>query len=172
MSQNTTRAILFSATFFVAAVVAVVFGYRYIISLGDTLHEQRVAINQYDAQQQFQLQLTRLIDETAVQRAEVTSRFLTETETIDFLTMIESTAGSFGLTIKTTGLDLIETDNDAFQDLSVRFVITGTQAATEQFLHVLETLPYHSQLDDLRQERGEVEWETSGHLFVTSRTQS
>ena len=109
------------------------------------------------------------IDATAADRAKLTSYFLSEKETITFIADVEALAATLGVTVETTGLDIVRpADNPA--GLKISFAVSGTRTEVLQFMEAMENIPYHSTISTMRigRETGQV-WSGSLDMLITLR---
>lgn len=141
-----------------------------MIAVGDVLKENIALVEQHDAREQAYRQLIRTIELSVDKRAALDQLFLTEDRTIDFLAELEQVAVTFGIEMKTTGLELKPADDTGFAELNVRVALKGSHTQTQQFLKLLETLPYHAAITgvNLRHTGDGDRWESDVQLQVTS----
>jgi hypothetical protein len=121
----------------------------YLISAeGAKLEIAKTQISEHTAKEVAYAKTMSLLEVTRDNRDTLRTFFITENDTITFLTTIESAAKTIGVTLKTNSLAVLpETSTDGVITPSVveiRFDFLGTQAAVKQFLVLLEHIPYHT----------------------------
>jgi hypothetical protein len=143
---------------FTILIIALIFALSSAGMLGFVLYKvhregleltQRVTlIADRDAKIQMYGELSRLVEETESERAELSSYVLTENETSSFLTEIERLGAETGNKLSTASLDVVEKGSD-YDELHIKFNVEGTEASVKEMLHVFEILPYHSKVDSV-----------------------
>ncbi|MFT7507784.1 MAG: hypothetical protein ACI92I_000952 [Acidimicrobiales bacterium] len=125
-----------------------VFVWMYINTEGERLQTQAREVADYNARTKTYTGLSQLINNTQEQRKELRSYVLTEEETIDFLSEIETIAQEQGVDLTTNSLKKA-VEGDTFEDLLVSFSIEGSEKNVKKMLHIFETLPYHGHISKL-----------------------
>lgn len=147
MSGGTKKNIVVASVLVVIA--AAVFGFMfYQISVqGTTLGTQVTALREEQAQEANYLRLQRIAEESVADREELRSYFLTrESDSIDFLNMVESIAPQSGVTLRTSGLETISDPVDKSNWIQVTFAFSGSRSSVQNFIETLENVPYVSKL--------------------------
>lgn len=113
--------------------------------------------------------LMSLLERSATDRNELASRFLTERDTVSFISTTEQAAQQRGLQLETTNLAITEGAEDELDTLVVSFTLEGQEVAVKQFVTLLETLPYHKHVVDLSiyQQADENNWRGDITLHFT-----
>ena len=113
---------------------------------GTLLKEQLAAVNAQNQQEASLLRLQRLAQETEADRELLESHFLLrESDSIAFLSEIETLAPEIGLSLETKNLQQIsEKDNTSW--IEVTFAVTGARIDVENFVQILEIVPYVSKI--------------------------
>jgi len=129
-------------------------------------------IRTQNAEAEATKQLATTIEQTLTlsesDRAFLDTFFISERETIDFITQVEVLADQIGVGLETTQLAVSPPKDDAPSVLQIGFTAKGTYVAVAQFLAALETLPYHRTIPmSSIKKTSENEWEGSIALHVT-----
>ncbi len=89
--------------------------------------------------------LVKKAEETTNDRSVVNSYFLErESDSIDFLNLVENLAPESGVILNTKSLDQVEAKGKVWVEAS--FSIEGTEFAVDNFIKVFEQLPYVSEM--------------------------
>jgi hypothetical protein len=91
-------------------------------------------------------ELTAFMNETAVDREQLEQFILHENDIISFLSEVETTGRSLGLTIQTTNLTTQKNPTSAFDTLRVSLTFSGSERAVFTFLELMENLPFAQQI--------------------------
>lgn len=167
---NKTRGSFLIAFIFVISGALTLVGLVYLIEGNAIKLQERVgAIAYQKAQEEERYETERLLEETKEERDALSSFVLTEGSVIDFITNIESIAGSLGLDFNTKSITPEETKKKNFDELSTQLSFSGSKPAVEKLVVVFETIPYHSYIRDLnvRQSEGGRLWTVDMTLVVT-----
>lgn len=128
---------------FLAALCVLGFMLYEVHSKGRDLDTRIALIAERNAKVQMYTKLSRLVEDTQLERSKLQKYVLTEDETSSFLTDIEALGAVVGVELATREL-AVEKKDGAFDELAIEFEVTGTEGAVKQMLSVFETLPYHS----------------------------
>lgn len=113
---------------------------------GALLREQLETLNEQNRQEASLLRLQRLATETKDDREELASHFLLrESDSIAYLSDIETLAPSVGVTLETKDLRQVD-EKDKTSWIQVSFALTGERDSLEQFIDLLEKTPYVSRI--------------------------
>jgi Tfp pilus assembly protein PilO len=146
IDSKTKRVAIISALLMTIMVSLVVFGIRTILTESERLSEQVVAIAIDQSQQTAFTRLKKLVKETESERTQLRSYYITsQSDSIDFLNYIEQLAVDRGLGLETVSPKEVEKENGQSY-LSVGYVITGSLTQVENFIKLLENIPYVSEL--------------------------
>jgi Tfp pilus assembly protein PilO len=152
ISQKTKRVAVLSGVVFLGMCVFVALAIRMIVVESVFLSEQVAAIAIDQSQQVAFTRLEKLVQETAGERSELRSFFLeSQSDSIDFLNYIERLATERGITLETINPKEIEVEGKTF--LSVEYSLEGSLGQVEEFIQLLENIPYVSQLTAVDLER-------------------
>lgn len=167
ISAKTKQVGIIAIVLFAVMVVVVVLGVRTITAESYQLSEQVTAIAVDQSQQTAYARLQKLVQETTDQRSELRSYYLSsQSDSIDFLNFIERLAGERGLELETRSPTQIERDNGQTY-LSVGYAIAGSLTQIEQFIALLESIPYVSELVSIRlQRQSGVRWQADVRIDV------
>jgi hypothetical protein len=119
-----------------------------IYTSGKELDERVALIADKHATSRAFTELSNLLLSTQEDRDELATYLLTEAETSNFLTDIESFGPRLGVALTTLSLT-VEEKEGMFDDLMIEFSFKGTEFAVKKMLEVFENLPYHSQVTSL-----------------------
>lgn len=133
--------------FLIAASVMGFFLFRILVS-GFELEDKITLVAETNEKVKMQTELSRLIESTQTQRAELSAYVLTEGQTSNFLTGIEQAASAKGVSLTTQSLKVVP-EEDAFDSLAIDFIVEGSEESVREMLLLFESLPYHSKVQTL-----------------------
>lgn len=135
---------------FASAAVLATLGLVYVVeSDANTLRTQSQELAFQKAQAEEQFETTRLLESTTQERAELADFVLSEATIIDFISQIETLAQTLGLEFDTENIVPVETKEPSFDDLTIDFLFRGPKENALFMLQALESLPYHSYVNDV-----------------------
>jgi len=146
--MNTKIMLLGSVIAAIVSFVALVWLIVIISQKGEELAVYTATIANQRVQEQAFAELLTLANDTAEQRALLDTYVLHEGATISFLTDLEQVAAANAIEFKTNALDVVSEDG-LFDTLSVSFSIAGSPVQVRPMIDVLETVPYHSSIQQL-----------------------
>lgn len=164
-TQRLKLLLLSFGLFSISVIVAGLFA-RNVIEASELLHEQ-VATLQQDREQQNRLtQLKRLIAETEDTRATIDSYYLnSQSDSIDFLNYIERLAQDQLVSLET--VRATEEEEGGSLVLSVEYLIDASFAEINEFVILLENIPYVSEVTSVNlQNKTETNWQATVTLEV------
>lgn len=125
---------------------------------GALLKEQLSTLNEQNKQEASLLRLQRLAEDTREEREKLGSHFLLrESDSIIFLSEIESLAPNIGLSLETKELkQVVEKDKTTW--IEVTFGATGARTDVENFIQILEIIPYVSRVMTVKMEARSTEY--------------
>ena len=147
MSRITLRNLIISSVLLVAALG--VFGYMLLASERQTalLEEQLIALEKKRAQEESYIQMRRIVDESFSDRELLAGMFVTkESDSIDFLNLVESLAENKGIALETTVLEVVEDKKAKTTSLDIGFSFNGPKDDVSDFITVLESLRYLAEI--------------------------
>tara|TARA_B100000508_G_scaffold106241_1_gene84363 strand:- start:2307 stop:2834 length:528 start_codon:yes stop_codon:yes gene_type:complete len=163
MSGGTKKNIIVAAVFALVAIGA--FGYMfYEISVqGNLLAAQVTALREEQAQEATYLRLQRIAEDSEEDRGQLTTYFLTrESDSIDFLNLVEGIAPQSGVTLRTSGLQTVTDPKDKSTWIEVAFSFNGSRADVQRFVEILENVPYVSKLTSVEiSARSSTDWHSN-----------
>jgi len=116
------------------------------------LTEQLNTLKEQNQQEASLLRLQRLAVDTEADREKLASYFLLrESDSIIFLSEIESLAPRFSLELETKALKQFTTE-DKVPWIEASFAVSGTRRNIEQFVQIMETIPYVSRITSVSME--------------------
>jgi hypothetical protein len=143
MSPSTIKITVISVVLFLIAAGGFVFMFIQTQQQGEELVAQLATLNEQRSQEESYFRLRRVAEESVTQREQLSEYFFSsESESIDFLNMVEEIAPAAGVMLETTNLDLIDDTDDGKQWIEIGFLFTGSRSRVQNFLSVLEELPY------------------------------
>lgn len=147
MSPSTIKITTLSVVLFLGATGAFAFMWVQTQQQGDKLVTQLDTLSEQRAQEEAYFRLRRVAEESAAERAELGNYFFSgESESIDFLNMVEQMAPRSGVELETTSLNLVEDVEDGKEWVEIGFLFEGSRSRVQNFLHILEELPYVSKI--------------------------
>lgn len=145
MSKRTLTNLIISASIFAIVVGGVLFAFFHVLHSSQTLEEQIAAVAAQTQQEETLLRLQRIAQNSVEARDELGSYFLLrESDSIAFLSEIETIAPTVGVDLETTGLVQITQDNKDW--IQATFSITGSRENVQRFVQILENIPYVSRI--------------------------
>lgn len=136
-------------TLFVLTIAGIVFAVAVITNQGEQLQTQIALLADVAAQERNINEVQDILETSAADRQAMTKFFLTESDTIDFLSSIEDIARRQGLELTTESLAVQESAGEP-TTLAVTFSILGAENVVYDFIKLLEALPYGSYLTKLQ----------------------
>jgi hypothetical protein len=172
MNSHTKQILILSLIILGAALGLGILVASKIQTNGATLEKYTTALSEKHAQEAAFIRVSRLVQETEVERATLGKAFFSdEGDSISFLGDIESFAASVGLTLSTEGLDKITEEGSSAEYITMTFVYSGDKQQVFNFTKYLEDIPYHSRIASLsyRKMQG-TEWEGTLTLLISLKT--
>jgi|AntRauTorckE6833_2_1112554.scaffolds.fasta_scaffold03102_10 hypothetical protein len=143
MSPSTLKITVVSIVLFIVSTAAFVFMLIQSQQQGEQLVAQLTTLDEQRAQEESYYRLQRIAEESTADRAQLSSYFFSsESESIDFLNMVERLAPEAGVTLETDTLNLVEDAEDDKQWVEIGFSFEGSRSRVQNFLTILEELPY------------------------------
>lgn len=125
------------------------FGYMVfqIDKKSDLLKDQLTSIELENKRESDFYRLQKTSEESAEDRKTIETYFLPQSsDSIDFLNRVEQLAPQSGVTLKTDGLEEASDKKTKQKWIEAKFSFSGTQENVENFINILETAPYLSQV--------------------------
>lgn len=154
MSRGTKRTISIAILFALLATAVFFITAFQVTAKGELLTKQVNALAEQTAQESSYHRLVRLAEETTEEREKLQTYFLEKQgDSIDFLYYVESVlAPQAKVVLETNSLELLEEKETEAAWLRVSFTFSGTRQAVQQFIQILETMPYVEQMTDVQLE--------------------
>lgn len=155
MSRLTIRNLIIASLFLLVSLGA--FGYmvKEIGKQGNLLSERVQALSKQRSQESSFYRLQKISEDSVKEREKLTAHFLQkESDSIDFLNQVESLAPEVGVNLKTENLKEI-IDKNGKSWIEVNFSFSGSKQRVQNFIDVLENLPYLSQVTSVSLSSGE-----------------
>lgn len=145
MSKTTLRNLIISLVTLCVTGGGAAFFFVQILNNSQLLEQQIIAVDTQSQQEASLLRLQRLAQTSESDREELTSYFLLrESDSIAFLSEMERLAPSVGLELETKSLRQVsEGEKDWIQ---TDFNVTGARQDIQNFVQILEIIPYVSRL--------------------------
>lgn len=154
MNKKSHSYLIFAVICFV--ITAGVFGYALfeVSKQGVRYAESKKLIGEQTAKEASYNTVQGLLVSTNEERAALESLFIKESETITFISEIESNAKIVEVTLVTNELSIAPTVTDPNGVttpalLIVGFDFSGSQQAVREYLTLLENIPYHKKITDV-----------------------
>jgi len=114
------------------------------------IEEKVTILSENNAKEAAFNNLNKQVKDTELERTELAQVFIhDESESIKFLNEIEALAPTYGLTFKTEALEKSKDEGSEDEYIRMVFSYTGKKSAVLGFTEFIETIPYHSQVDQL-----------------------
>lgn len=148
MSKVTIKILVVSLVCLLVSSSVFGFMFYHVVGQSGKLSEQIEALGKQRAQEESYLKSQRIAKETEQDREKIEKYFLlNESDSIGFLTNIESLAPKKGLVLKTNNLDTLEADGKKWVKIS--FTFSGARNNVEDFINILESVPYVSRITNV-----------------------
>jgi hypothetical protein len=169
MNSRTKHILIVALGAFTGGIVALGFLLYNINTGGAQLETYVNALSEKRSQEEAFIRVRRLVDETASDRDLLASAFFTdEGDSISFLGEIERFAASIQLNLKTQDLNIKTAADNKTEHVTMTFLYSGDKSKVDTFTAYLETIPYHSTVEDLTLERSSSGiWQGTLTLTVT-----
>jgi hypothetical protein len=112
--------------------------------------------------------IAKIIEGTAVERAELATYFITERDTISYIAAIEEMAKRVGVTLVTNTLTIVP-KNDKLKSaayLGAGFTANGSKEGVRAFMEKIEHAPFHQTVTDMSITTDLITGDTSGTVLV------
>ena len=147
MSPSTIKITVVSVVLFIAATGAFVFMLLQSQQQSERLESQLATLDEQRSQEASYYRLQRIAEVSAADRAQLSSFFFaSESESIDFLNTVERLAPEAGVSLETDTLNLVEDTENNKQWVEIGFSFEGSRSRVQNFLTILEDLPYVSKI--------------------------
>jgi|AntRauTorcE11897_2_1112592.scaffolds.fasta_scaffold12821_3 hypothetical protein len=148
MSQSTKTTFIIAIIIFSLALVTFMLMVFQVDKQGTQLSEKISILEAESAQEDSFFRLQRISEETSSDREELRSHFLaSESNSIDFLNLVEDLAPRAGVSLETNSLDIAEDEESGEAWIQTSFSFSASRSRVENFLKILENLPYVLRID-------------------------
>jgi hypothetical protein len=145
MSRTTLRNLIISTAIFFTVGGGVAFLFIGVLSGSEELEEQILALAAQTQQEEALLRLERIAQNSETERSELASYFLLrESDSISFLSEIETIAPRLGVDLETTSLRQVNQDSREWIEASM--TARGSRVEVERFIEALEVIPFVSRV--------------------------
>ncbi len=153
MSKSTMRNLIISLITFILVGGAVAMAFLNVLSSSQKLEQQIIAVASQNQQETSLLRLQKIAQKSETEREELESYFLfRESDSISFMSEIESLAPAFDLEIKQPDLSNVTQDGKAW--IQADYSIIGDRADIKKFIQTVENIPYVSRLTSVNMSGG------------------
>jgi hypothetical protein len=168
MNRATISTLILSSCYLVLTTGALLYVYSSISSARANEATLRATLNEYEGKETLARSITETTAVTANDREVLAGYFLRETDTINFISRVETAAANNAVRFTMSELSTIPATDTTSSRLRTAFTVTGTQMAVRRYLELIEQLPYHSVLPTvLYTDAGDGFWQASVVLEVT-----
>ena len=151
--NSTTKLFVFSLFLLLFTAAAALYICITLESEGKKLVERLQAVRDHEILARQHAEFNRQLENTKEERTALENYVLAgESGTVDLLSSFDEISSNLGVELDTKELAVAEQSDD-FHELSVTLSVEGGEAEVMQFLKLLETLPYHSQVSNFAAER-------------------
>lgn len=148
VSNKTKVVLVISGMTFILSSIILGCSWYYIDYLQTQLHETRINTKRIQDEKQQLSALEKLAFETKEERAKLASYIIPDQGVIVFLSLLESTARTQGVspTTHTIATQLL-TGEKGFEELVVNMSLTGALEDIEKVIHLYESMPYQIRIE-------------------------
>lgn len=168
MSKSTKTTLVIAIIIFLSSLV--VFGLMVfqVNNQGEQLSKQIVTLEAERAQEDSFFRLQKIADDSAADRERLQEYFLaSESNSIDFLNLVESLAPRSGVELQTNSLSVAKDEETGREWIEVSFTFSSSRMRIENFLEILENLPYVLRIQDFSMSKiPGGEWEAGVNMRV------
>jgi hypothetical protein len=163
MSTTTKKILILALIFFIMTIVGTAYLVYAVHNKEQALQTQINMLAEQQQQEESFFRLQRIAEESKKDREILSGSFLAkEGDSIDFLTKIETLAAERGLSFETKGLDEKTEKGSDTRWIEISMTFSGEPTMVEQFISILENLPYISTITELEYKaRSKNDWEAS-----------
>ncbi len=168
MNRATISTLVLSSGYVVVTIGALLYVYGSIYSARTNEMSLRTTLNEHEGKETLARSITETTMMTATDRALLAQYFLRETDTINFITRLETAAASNNVRFSMSELSTVPATENTLPQLKTAFTIVGSETATRRYLELVEQLPYHSVIPTvLFADIGDGQWQAIVVLEVT-----
>jgi hypothetical protein len=165
MTKIATRNVIIASVVMFVALAAFGLMVYHMNKQSQQLSIQVETLEEKQAQEKTYFQLIKITEDSQVDRELLSSYFLQqEGDSVDVLNFVENLAPTLGLSIKTSGLDLVAGEDDW---VTVTFSFSGSRDRVQKFIQLLENLPHVSQVMSAEMKAlSSTEWQSSVTVYM------
>ena len=169
MNKNTKHMFYLALSYCVVFIILLVYSVYQIKVQGNAFNLNRALIAEQSNKELAYHNLIQVIESTKDERATLQQFFITEKETISFISDIEKSASIMGITLETSQLSVKPKTEKAPAQLYAGFNFLGQESAVKQLVLLFESLPYHKSIPELvLTNNPEIDtWKGSILLYIT-----
>lgn len=176
MTKSTKTTLLLSiiyCVFFIAALGSMAF---VISNEGSKLEATKSMIAERAAKDAAYTNVMRILELSAADRAELEKYFITEKDTISFISELERAATALGVSLETTELSILPAaSKDGVETpgvLTVGLNFEGDESAVKKFITLVESVPYRKNIPSfvVGSDRGTGLWNAHTILHITMKS--
>ena len=149
ITSRTKQFVAIALLYFVGSVGVAVYVVNRTVVAGNKLEQRMELVGKSQLRQERYDDLLHILDRSADERERLGKYLLTDGTTVRFLTETEALAQKMGLSLVTDSLTVKGMPNPDFKTIEVNLRAKGSKDLVEQFLELIETLPYYSSLNSL-----------------------
>ena len=169
MSKKTKHMFYLSMLYSVFFSLFLMYGFLKIRDQGNIFNtNERVIAEQNNKEQEYH-NLIQITESTKNDRDTLAGFFITEKDTISFISNIENLANDMGITLETSQLSIKPKTKKTEPQLYVGFNFSGSETAVRQLVLLFENIPYHKSIPELVLTRNADDgtWKGSILLYIT-----
>ena len=169
MSKKTKRMFYLSILYSVFFSLFLMYGFLKIRDQGNIFNiNERLMAEQNNKEQEYH-NLFQITESTKNDRDTLSTFFITEKDTISFISDIENLADDMGITLETSQLSIKPKTKKSESQLYVGFNFSGPETAVRQMVLLFENIPYHKLIPELVLTRNAADgtWKGSILLYIT-----
>ncbi len=152
MKNKSTTLLVIAATVFLTVASFFVYSVLEVGRQGERFSNAKQLISEHAAKENAFNKVESLLASTKSDRDKINSYFIKESDTINFISSIESAASQIGVDLKTNELSIekaVADDPLSTDKLSVGFTFSGSENQVKKFINFIENIPYHKSITSL-----------------------
>ncbi len=149
----------------------------YVITIqGAQLEVAKESIATRTAKNEAYKNIMQLLETSAPNRAKIDSYFISEKDTIGFMSELETAANTIGVSLNTTDLSIVPATNKAGVAAPAVLLIgvhfKGSEIAVKKYIQLLENVPYRKSLPafSVTSDTAADVWEVTTSLHITMKS--
>ena len=147
MTRSSVRNFIIALLTLIVSLGALAFMIIEIEKMSGVLQAQLTSIEAENKRESAFYTLQKTSEESASDRADIEKYFLSKSsDSIDFLNRVEQLAPQKGVTLETEALEESADPKTKLKYIEAKFIFSGTEKGVEEFIEILEVLPYVASL--------------------------